>query len=197
MLMLYLTSVNQISSASDPDRLDACLSKIAAGNRDSLAELYNHTKTSVYSFALSVLKNTQDAEDVLHDCYLAVYSAAASYHSSGKPLAWILTITRNLCLQRLRSQQRTAYLSEEEWLNLTEGANVVSTEDRLILRECLYTLTDEERQVIVLHAVSGFRHREIAQLLELPLSTVLSKYNRAVKKLRKRLREEDAMNETK
>ena len=143
------------------------------------------------------MKNTQDAEDVLHDCYLAVYSAAASYHSSGKPLAWILTITRNLCLQRLRSQQRTAYLSEEEWLNLTEGANVVSTEDRLILRECLYTLTDEERQVIVLHAVSGFRHREIAQLLELPLSTVLSKYNRAVKKLRKRLREEDAMNETK
>lgn len=45
-------------------------------------------------------------------------------------------------------------------------------------------LTDQERQIVMLHAVAGFKHREIAELLELPLSTVLSKYRRALKKLR-------------
>ena len=54
-----------------------------------------------------------------------------------------------------------------------------------LLTECLKNLSDEERQIVMLHAVSGFKHREIARLLEMPLSTVLSKYNRAMKKLRK------------
>ena len=48
-------------------------------------------------------------------------------------------------------------------------------------------LSDEERQIVALHALSGFRHREIAEVLELPLATVLSKYHRALKKLRSRL----------
>ena len=45
-------------------------------------------------------------------------------------------------------------------------------------------LSDEERQIVVLHAVAGFKHREIADIVELPLPTVLSKYHRALKKLR-------------
>ena len=48
-------------------------------------------------------------------------------------------------------------------------------------------LGDEERQVVMLHAVAGFKHREIAQMLDMALPTVLSKYNRALKKLRTRL----------
>jgi RNA polymerase sigma-70 factor (ECF subfamily) len=47
----------------------------------------------------------------------------------------------------------------------------------------LKLLSDEERQIITLHAVSGLKHRQIAELLDIPLSTVLSKYNRAIKKL--------------
>ena len=45
-------------------------------------------------------------------------------------------------------------------------------------------LSDEERQIVVLHAAAGFRHREIADMLGLPLPTVLSKYHRTLKKLR-------------
>ena len=51
-------------------------------------------------------------------------------------------------------------------------------------------LSDEERQIVMLHAVAGFRHRETAALLTLPLPTVLSKYQRALKKLRTILKEE-------
>ena len=68
---------------------------------------------------------------------------------------------------------------------------LVDQEDRMVLGALLGILSDEERQIVVLHAMTGFKHREIAQLLDLRLPTVLSKYNRAVKKLRGALKEAD------
>lgn len=63
---------------------------------------------------------------------------------------------------------------------------------RHVLRAALSVLSEQERQVVMLHAVTGLKHREIAQLLELPLATVLSKYRRALKKLNLLLEGDDA-----
>ena len=60
----------------------------------------------------------------------------------------------------------------------------------MVLREAMRILSAEERQIVLLHAVSGLKHREIADDLGMPLATVLSKYRRALAKLRKRLSEE-------
>ena len=76
-------------------------------------------------------------------------------------------------------------IPREDWEVYISNNGQMSAEDKLVLTECLKNLSDEERQIVMLHAVSGFKHREIARLLEMPLSTVLSKYNRAMKKLRK------------
>lgn len=54
----------------------------------------------------------------------------------------------------------------------------------MILSSLMETLSDQERQIVLLHAMTGWKHREIAKLLQLPLATVLSRYNRALKKLR-------------
>ncbi len=71
--------------------------------------------------------------------------------------------------------------------NLPELEEGMTAEDKAILAECMARLTDEERHIVVLHAVGGLRHRETAVLLGLPLSTVLSKYARALKKLKEHL----------
>lgn len=125
----------------------------------------------------------------MHDLYLLVWSGAGTYRAAGKPMAWVLTITRNLCLQKLREYRKRSDIPQEDWETYIGGNSKMSPEDKLILSECLKHLSDEERQVVVLYAVSGFKHREIAKLLEMPLSTVLSKYNRAMKKLRKFMEE--------
>ena len=57
----------------------------------------------------------------------------------------------------------------------------------MILQAAMTLLNQQERQILMLHAVAGLKHRETAKLLALPLSTVLSKYNRALKKLRQGL----------
>ena len=59
----------------------------------------------------------------------------------------------------------------------------------MVLKTAFELLSEEECRIIILHAVSGMRHREIGELLQLPVSTVLSKYNRGLKKLRRELEE--------
>jgi len=168
---------------TDTARLDQLIAGVAAQDSEALAGLYRETSAAIYAFALSMLKNTHDAEDALHDSYLLIHSAAGSYHSTGKPMAWILTLTRNLCLQKLRSRQRTADIPEEDWEPYLQSREGLSLEDQMVLRACMDRLSDAERQIVVLHSVVGFRHREIAAAMHLPLPTVLSKYNRAIKKL--------------
>ena len=185
--MLEFASKNHTACEAMRVDMDDLLFRIAAGEQAALAQLYEHTQASVFGFALSILKNTHDAEDVLHDCYVAVWQGAAGYRSRGKPLAWILTVTRNLCLQQLRTRSRVADLAPEDWESYLADKEGVTLEDRSILRSCMEQLRDEERQIVTLHALSGFKHREIAAILQLPLPTVLSKYHRAVKRLKQHL----------
>ncbi len=186
MLVLSLTSVNELSAnANDDFLLNACIIKIA-NNKDSeaLSTLYKKTSTSVYAFSLSILKNTHDAQDVLHDCYINIFTSAHMYKSTGKPMAWVMTIAKNLCLQKLRARKKTVDIQSEDWEKYMDEKSSISQEDKQVLNACITRLNDEERQIVILHVVSGFKHREIAQIMNMNLSTVLSKYNRALKKLK-------------
>lgn len=166
------------------NELDELIYAVGEGSTDALASLYQETSASVYAYALSVLKNSHDAEDVLHDCYLSIWSAASSYRSSGKPMAWILTVAKNLSLKILRQRNRIESLPEEDWKDCLEFATEMTADDKVVLQQCMRVLSDDERQIVVLHAVSGFKHREIAELMDLALPTVLSKYHRAIKKMK-------------
>ena len=93
---------------------------------------------------------------------------------------------------RLRREKNNAALSEEEWDALPAQACGLDADERILLQQALGSLAEEERRSVLLHAVTGMKHREIAALLELPLPTVLSKYHRALKKMRSTLEGDDA-----
>lgn len=164
--------------------LDALIYRIASGDTQGLDTLYRFASPGVYAYALSVLKNSHDAEDVLQDTFLRIHDAAATYRSQDKPMAWILTITRNLCFKHLQQQQKAGHTPIEEWRDYLGIQESTAQEDKALIQACMEILTDEDRQILVLHAVAGFKHREIAKLLGLKLSTVLSKYHRAIKKMK-------------
>ena len=145
--------------------------RMASNDGAAFRELYQQTSGVVYGFAMSILRNKHDAEDVMHDAFIRIYTSAVTYKPSGNPMAWILTIVRNLCLNKIRAGK----VCEELLL------------DRMVLETAMNVLDAEERQIVVLHAMTGFRHREIAEILDLPTGTVLSKYNRALKKMRKEM----------
>ena len=168
--------------------LDECIFAIAENDLSYMNELYERTHVMIYSFALSLLKNKYDAEDVTHDCYLGIFNNAHLYKSKGKPLAWMITIARNLALAKLNERSKFDNKDIEDY-QIASKQDGLTPEERQTLEACLNTLNDEERQVVVLHAISGFKHREIAQILDMSLSGVLSKYNRAMKKLQSQFME--------
>lgn len=170
---------------------DELISRIAAGDAGSFEKLYRSTDKAVYACALSILKNHHDAEDVMQETYLRVRGAAAGFRPDGKAAAWVLTIARNLAYMRLRSLKLQAPQDPE----LLEGRAdpeepAHEFDNRAVLQSALKILDDTERQVVLLHSVSGMKHREIAELLKIPLSTVLSKYSRSLTKLKKYLQRE-------
>lgn len=170
----------------DVDRLiELNLRKICKGNKDAIGEIYDLTKNGVYGYILSILKNPDDAEDIMQDTYLKICNSADMYNAQGKPMAWIFTIARNLCLMKLRRGSRQVDLPDFEWEQLEGKNHTISTEDRMVLDAAFSQISSEESQIIMMHIISGLKHREIADILDMPLATVLSKYNRALKKLKK------------
>lgn len=179
----YLPAVNKSRKRLDADKIESEIIKMASGDKSALARLYADTYTPVYSYILSFLKNTYDTEDVLHDLYVSVFVNAKSYKPGGKPLAWIFAIARNMSLKKLSERKRNADFEDEDWEKLLVE-DEMSLEESSAVRMCLTRLSSDEREIVIMHGVAGFMHKEIAKIMSLPLGTVLSKYNRAIKKLR-------------
>ena len=190
--MLSMLMTTEYAPAENRHELQQLLSHSAGGEREALAELYQRTRSAVYGLALSYLKNAQDAQNLTQDVYVQVWDRAEQYRPTGSPMGWLLTVCRSLCLMRLRREERHAALSEEEWDAIPARECGLDADERALLQGALASLADEERRIVLLHAVTGLKHREIAVLLELPLPTVLSKYHRALKKMRSFLEGDDA-----
>lgn len=168
---------------------ESLFSRIGEGEKDAFCTLYEQASNVVFSYALSLLRNREDAEDAMQETFLKIRAAAHLYVPMGKPMAWIFTIARNICLAKCRQRKRFSGEPLDEAKEEIDFSGIKDREDRIVLETAFQVLSEEECRIIILHAVSGLRHREIGELLKLPVSTVLSKYNRGLKKLRKELEE--------
>ena len=184
MLTLLGAQITEEKGGRRAHELDELLLRTGQGDRDAFARLYSLTRGAVYALALSMLQDAHEAQDIAQDAFVRVWESAPGYRTQGSPIAWLLTIARNLARSRLRQRGRQTTLDEEVWNAIPADTSDITPEDRAVLQQSLARLGAEESQVILLHAVTGLKHREIALLLEQPLSTVLSKYHRGLNKLK-------------
>lgn len=192
MLFMGLTSLDgpvDYSRLSDEE----LLKKTGNGDQDAFRQLYQNTERSMYGFILSIAKHPQDAEEIMQEAYLKVWTSAGTYKPQGKPLAWMFTIARNLCYMKFREQKHDSEITLDDLTGMETGEVCTEIElaaDKMVLLAALKILKQEEREIVLLHATAGMKHREIAASLKIPLATALSRYNRAMKKLEQHLREE-------
>lgn len=164
--------------------LSSYIFQIANDDIEALHKLYELINKSVYSFALSILRNHDDALEVMQDTFVSVYNNADRYENKDKPMAWILTITRNLSYMKLRKSKKATDIEDLEFVSMDNH------DDKIFIKHLLDKLTKEEREIVILHIVNGFKFHEIARLLNLKLSTTLSKYHRAIKRIKEIVKEE-------
>lgn len=167
-------------------KIEDLILKMAEGDTEALGSLYEEIKTDVYAFCLSRAQNVEDAEDVCEDTFVRIYKYARLYTPKGKPMAWVFTVAQNI-LKRHKAIKARHISYDDAIADTADDTQGIedSLADSSFLKWLISSLDELSRSVLVMHAVSGLKHREIAKILDMPLATVLSKYNRAIKKLRK------------
>lgn len=165
---------------------ESIILKIAGGDKTALSDLYLKTNNAVYCFALSILRDTEAAQDIMQETYIQVWRSAKTYKPCGKdPVPWVLGIAKYIAYAHIRTQQKHAEWSD----SIPEPADpkncFADSENKILVNALLSKLSEDERQIVTLYITAGLKHREIAKLLDMPLSTVINKYNRSLKKLEK------------
>ncbi len=172
--------------------LDNLMLRIARGDEVAFEEFYNQTKSGLYSFILSICKNHHLAEDVMQSTYIRVRMSANMYKAGSNTLAWLYTIARNFTYNELNRQKREVSADFEGKEERLGGQYII--EDKLsspLLHIIKTELSQDEAQIILLHLISGFKHREIAEMLAKPLGTVLWTYKNGLNKIKSKYKEDD------
>src|SRR4029434_3057386 len=148
---------------------------------------------AAYNLARWLTRNEMDAEDVVQEAYLRAFKHFGSFHGDdGRP--WLLTIVRNTAyswMQHNRSPELTIPLDDElheiESKDLNPEALLLQSADTQMVRQVLEELPVEFREVIVLRELEGLSYKQIADVAEIPLGTVMSRLARARKRLQQSL----------
>ncbi len=167
---------------------DNIIKRIAKYDKKAFEILYNKTSGAVFGLAMSMLKNKSDAEDVVQETYISIYQNASKYKSKNKAMAWIFTITRNFALMKIRDLKKREHVNLDDLYNVgVENKIEEELYKEKIVDVLLSTLKEDERQIVVMHAMSNLKHKEIAKIMDISLSTELSKYKRSLQKLKKEM----------
>ncbi len=184
----------EIDSAQQLDAEIALLRRVAEGDRQSFAELYDRFSGVLFSIANRVLNNQEAAEDVLQDVFVQIWEKAPLYDPSrGKPMTWAVTLTRNKAIDRLRSTVRRARLQDEvqreaetfeQFDDRSSFDEVASGETGQLVRAAVQKLTKDQREAIELAFFSSLTQTEIAERLNEPLGTIKARIRRGMMRLR-------------
>ncbi|MGG1555168.1 RNA polymerase sigma factor [Paenibacillus ferrarius] len=158
------------------------------GDKEAYAHLVKHFKDPVYRYALGMLNERMDAEDVAQEAFVKAYSAIAGLESEFAFTAWLFRIVSNLAKNRLKTRMRDRDLQTEVHETMMIDDVTPDPFEKLSMEEALARLTPEHREVVLLHDVQGYRYEEIAQVTSVPLGTVKSRLFAARMALRKELR---------
>ena len=154
----------------------------------SFERLYRKHAGDVYRYALVVLRNQADAEDVTQTTFLNAYRAMEKGERPRSPENWLIAIAHNVCRQRFRQSQRrpTEVVYEDELAETIVEEDALSAED---IRRALGHLSFNQRSALVMRELEGRSYQEIAEILGVTLSAVETLIFRARRALREQLEE--------
>jgi RNA polymerase sigma-70 factor (ECF subfamily) len=182
----------------DQTRIDvALIERVAAHDERAVAELYDRHSRLLYSLILRILRDAGDAEDVLQEVFVALWTRVQTYDPSlGAPVAWLVRIARNRAIDRLRASVVRARAVDSAPVEVlpppTPEENATIAQERRTVVEALAALSSEQRVLIEGAYFLGLTHSELAERYRLPLGTVKTRIRSAMQTLRAALAPEVA-----
>ena len=166
----------------------ALLDRVIARDPNALGELYDTYNRLLYGLVLRILRNRDEAEEVLQEVFIQAWTRASTYHLSiGSPAGWLVGIARNKAIDRLRANRVRSGGTNP---TATEGpvgnpeAQASVGEEYLDVQRALDTLPADQRDLIEQAYFLGFTHSELAERFRLPLGTVKTRIRSGMLTLR-------------
>src|SRR5262245_20756227 len=168
------------------------IAKTARGDQEAFSRLYDQSSPHIYGLILRVVNQPQIAEEVTMDVYVQVWKQAQTYNlNRGTPMGWLVTLARSRAIDRLRSGR----LERTHVTSIGEIGGLVSAEAHPedqssgrqraeIVRTALPTLSDEQRESLMLAYFGGYSQSEISAQLGIPLGTVKTRIRMGMIRLR-------------
>jgi RNA polymerase sigma-70 factor (ECF subfamily) len=175
----------------------AALERLRAGDPGAIADLYDRYRRTALGLALKIVRDAEEAEDVVHDAFTTIVERAHQYQPDrGSVAAWLLTTVRNLSLDRTRRRVRRAIISELELRpeTLVKHGPGTDPEEQLSLerqrsavRSAMGGLPEAQRNTLLVAFFEGLSYPEMAERDNIPLGTIKSRAARAIHALRSSL----------
>jgi RNA polymerase sigma-70 factor (ECF subfamily) len=182
-----------------PSDVDLMLG-IQAGDADALSQLYDRYNGIVKALILRIIHNDTEADDLLQEVFMEIWNQAKNFSAEkGKPLGWMVTLTRRRAIDALRKKQ--AYNRAEErlqaepeqqplaWVQNTTEMEIRAGDTRALMAKVISSLPAAQQQVIELAFFQGMSQREIASHTNIPLGTVKTRLELGLKKIYDGLKE--------
>jgi RNA polymerase sigma-70 factor (ECF subfamily) len=148
-------------------------------------EIYKQHSKYVFNVALSVMKNTKDAEDIMQDVFIKFFENMDNFRGEADIKTYLYKMTVNKSIDYIRKQAGR----REKLVKIFE-TNIKSETQILVLNDLLDKLTMNEKLPLILSEIGGFSYKEIAEILNIKIGTVKSRINRSINKLKNILKKE-------
>lgn len=180
-----------MTAADSPDALDLALARLAGGDHSGLEQIYRLSAPRLLAISLRILGDRSEAEDVLHDTYLRLAANAASYRQGrGSAIGWLVTMARNISIDRLRSRAARGQAVPVEAAEAVPDPLPVA-EERLLASEtsrridgCLSALDETQQGAIRSAFFAGRTYAQLADEQGVPLGTMKSWVRRGLARLK-------------
>jgi RNA polymerase sigma-70 factor (ECF subfamily) len=182
--------VRQPASGSNPDLVADAVTQAKAGDMSAIHFLYVRYADDVCGYVNSIVHDSHEAEDITQNVFAKLLKAIQKYEPREVPFAaWILRVARNAALDNLRSRRQIPF---EEVRTDDDGHEQVGFERSQCLREALWRLPHEQREVLVLRHLAGLSPTEIADRIGKTEGSVHGLHHRGRSALKLALSELDA-----
>lgn len=168
--------------------------RIRAGQADALGELYDRHASTALATALRVVGSREEAEDVVHEAFVAVWRKIDRFDAArGSLRAWLMTVVRNRAIDRVRARRPRIDLDDaDERSLLRTGPNptweaALAQTSAAEIRAAMGSLPDEQRRAVELAYFEGYTYREVADVTGVPPGTANGRLRLALAKLREAL----------